>query len=173
MHIWSSVLVHEASFGISAWTCVVDWNVKCISSCGIQFKKHLKGLHFHTPQLQCLSPACAWAGGQSSPFFSMNSNQAWLSPLSHTSRPGLQSSGILLLFYFQCEAINQSFPSEVGRPTLQSSSVRNRVTLSKSFNITKSFRVPEPWFSTCSLKDQPRLLHRVIEDEIQYAFCWM
>lgn len=34
--------------------------------------------------------------------------------------------------------------------------------LSKSFNIPKSFWVPEPWFSTCNLKDQPRLLHRVI-----------
>lgn len=161
MHIRSSVLVHGASFGISAWTCVVDWNVTCVSSCGFQFKKHLKGLPFHTPQPPCLSPACAWAGGQSSPFFSMNSNQAWLRPLSPTSGPGLQSSGILLLFHFQCEDINQSFPSEVGRPTRQASSVRNRVTLSKSFNIPKSFRVPEPWFSTCSLKDQPCLLQRV------------
>lgn len=95
------------------------------------------------------------------PFLLHELKSPWLRPLSHTSRPGLQSSGVLLLFYFQCEDTNQNFPSEVGRPTRQASSVRNRVTLSKSFNSPKSFRVPEPWFSTCSLKDQPSLLHRV------------
>lgn len=53
-----------------------------------------------------------------------------------------------------------------------SSSTGSRGTLGGPFNILKSTRVPQPWFFTCDLEDQPlRLPHGVVENEIRYASC--